>query len=574
VTLAQEARPLSGPGARAAAAGVVLLGLLCLAGGWLQDAWAHPSLWPQAWPAALGLAVAAWLARRQALAAAWGDPAFVLGLGLGLAVALSVGLAWLQCSAVLDGRRWWWLEDDAMVSMRYGARLAQGLGLTWTEGPRVEGYSNWLWTLGMALVQRLGAPPASASAWVLAACVACLAWLGLATAALARALGADRMEGALAGCAVALSFDQMAAALSGMESVAVAAVAAQALAWTAAARARGSVDGRALALAACLPLLRADGALPALLVLALAWTPGLGWRRAAAAAALVLGPGLLQLAWRHGYYGAWLPNTYVLKSGAWAGKWSASAEKSGLALLRYPLALAACGLAWRRPGLRPWLLALLLLLAYTVWTGADYFLFLRFFAAGWPLFFALAFAGLGGLGLGGARRAWAAWAILLLGCNAGWALPQLTQLGWAGAKERLQVALTLRNLVAPQEKVAAAWAGTFYYYSGVQGVDLLGKCDAVVAAGPPSLDLEGPGHNKMNLAWSLGVLKPRWVLMETPPYSEADQAYVLGQYDLRMLEDPLFRGHCLKGARQLTDHWALCDCDWARTDGKPKKGKT
>jgi hypothetical protein len=574
MTLAQGSQPLSTPGARAAAAGVVLLGLLCLAGGWLQDAWAHPSQWPQAWPAALGLVSAAWLARRGALAPAWRDPAFVLGLGLGLAVALAAALAWLQCSAVLDGRRWWWLEDDAMVSMRYGARMAQGLGLTWTDGPRVEGYSNWLWTLGMALVQRLGASPAMASAWVLAACLACLAWVGLATAALARALGADDLEGALAGCAVALSFDQLAAALSGMETVAVAAVAAQALAWTAQARAQGRLDWRALALAACLPLLRADGGLPALLVLALALGPGLPWRRSAAAAALVLGPGLLQLAWRHGYYGAWLPNTYVLKSGAWPGKWSGAAAKTGLALLRYPLALAAFVLAWLRPALRPWLGAALLLLAYTVWTGADYFPFLRFFAAGWPLFFAVAFAGLGAWGWRPARRRAAGWAILLLGCHAGLALPQLTQLGWAGAKERLQVALTLRNLVAPQEKVAAAWAGTFYYYSGVQGVDLLGKCDAVVAAGPPSLDLEGSGHNKMNLAWSLGVLRPRWVLLETPPYSEADQAYVLGQYDLRMIEDPLFRGHCLKGARQLTDHWALCDCDWARTDGKPKKGKT
>ena len=378
---------------------------------------------------------------------------------------------------------------------------------------------------------------------------------------------------ALAGCAVALSFDQLAAALSGLEAVAVAAVAAQALAWTARARSAHSLDWRALALAACLPLLRADGALPAVLILALALSPDLGWRRSAGAAAMVLGPALLQLLWRHGYYGSWLPNTYALKSGVWPGKWSAAGAKAGLALLRYPLALVAFGLACFRPALRPWLAAALLLLAYTVWAGADYFPFLRFFAAGWPLFFALAFAGLGGLGLG-ARRRWAAWAILLLGCHLGLALPPLTRLGWAGAKERLQVALTLRNLVAPQEKVAAAWAGTFFYYSGVQGVDLLGKCDAVVAAGPPSLELEGPGHNKMDLDWSLGVLRPRWVLMETPPYSEADQAYVLGQYDLRMLEDPLFRGHCLKGARQLTDHWALCDCDWAPTGGPAKKGKS
>ncbi|MCD4846839.1 MAG: hypothetical protein K8R76_01460, partial [Candidatus Aegiribacteria sp.] len=39
------------------------------------------------------------------------------------------------------------LSDDALISMRYSRRLASGNGLTWTDGPRVEGYSNLLWVL-------------------------------------------------------------------------------------------------------------------------------------------------------------------------------------------------------------------------------------------------------------------------------------------------------------------------------------------------------------------------------------------------------------------------------------------
>ncbi len=39
------------------------------------------------------------------------------------------------------------ISDDALISMRYSRRLASGNGLTWTEGPRVEGYSNLLWVL-------------------------------------------------------------------------------------------------------------------------------------------------------------------------------------------------------------------------------------------------------------------------------------------------------------------------------------------------------------------------------------------------------------------------------------------
>ena len=39
------------------------------------------------------------------------------------------------------------LSDDALISMRYSVRLADGDGLTWTDGPAVEGYSNLLWVL-------------------------------------------------------------------------------------------------------------------------------------------------------------------------------------------------------------------------------------------------------------------------------------------------------------------------------------------------------------------------------------------------------------------------------------------
>ena len=46
------------------------------------------------------------------------------------------------------------LSDDALISLRYARRLLQGDGLTWTDGPRVEGYSNLLWIL---LVACLGA---------------------------------------------------------------------------------------------------------------------------------------------------------------------------------------------------------------------------------------------------------------------------------------------------------------------------------------------------------------------------------------------------------------------------------
>ncbi len=48
------------------------------------------------------------------------------------------------------------VQDDAFISFRYADHLASGLGLVWNEGDRIEGYTNFLWTLLMAVPIRLG----------------------------------------------------------------------------------------------------------------------------------------------------------------------------------------------------------------------------------------------------------------------------------------------------------------------------------------------------------------------------------------------------------------------------------
>lgn len=63
-----------------------------------------------------------------------------------------------QTSFVDEGQRYFVLFDDAMISMRYAQNLAQGEGLVWNPGERVEGYTNLLWVLFMALVHLLPIP--------------------------------------------------------------------------------------------------------------------------------------------------------------------------------------------------------------------------------------------------------------------------------------------------------------------------------------------------------------------------------------------------------------------------------
>ena len=61
-----------------------------------------------------------------------------------------------RASFVVDGERYFTLFDDAMISMRYAKNLANGYGLVWNPGgERVEGYTNPLWVLFMALFHLL-----------------------------------------------------------------------------------------------------------------------------------------------------------------------------------------------------------------------------------------------------------------------------------------------------------------------------------------------------------------------------------------------------------------------------------
>ena len=42
-------------------------------------------------------------------------------------------------------------QDDAFISFRYAKNLSEGTGLVYNAGEYVEGYSNFLWTLFLAL---------------------------------------------------------------------------------------------------------------------------------------------------------------------------------------------------------------------------------------------------------------------------------------------------------------------------------------------------------------------------------------------------------------------------------------
>jgi hypothetical protein len=77
---------------------------------------------------------------------------------LGACAVLYAVFIW-RPSFVFRGQRWFTLFDDAMISLTYARNLAEGYGLVWNPGgPAVEGYTNPLWTLILALCHRVGLP--------------------------------------------------------------------------------------------------------------------------------------------------------------------------------------------------------------------------------------------------------------------------------------------------------------------------------------------------------------------------------------------------------------------------------
>jgi len=79
-----------------------------------------------------------------------------------LLLLLAVWGGWFiyRTSFVLDGRRFFCLFDDAMISMTYARNLVYGHGLNWARwGEPVEGFTHPLWTFLMIPVNALPLPP-------------------------------------------------------------------------------------------------------------------------------------------------------------------------------------------------------------------------------------------------------------------------------------------------------------------------------------------------------------------------------------------------------------------------------
>ena len=70
-----------------------------------------------------------------------------------LILAVLIGYAWINR----------FIQDDAFISFRYAANWIHGNGLVWNPGERVEGYTNFLWTLLIGIGMKFGIDPVTCS---------------------------------------------------------------------------------------------------------------------------------------------------------------------------------------------------------------------------------------------------------------------------------------------------------------------------------------------------------------------------------------------------------------------------
>ncbi len=64
----------------------------------------------------------------------------------------------------INGKIYFTLVDDAMISMRYAKHFSQGFGFVWNIGEKpIQGFTNMGWTLVMSLIHLLKFPPSKIS---------------------------------------------------------------------------------------------------------------------------------------------------------------------------------------------------------------------------------------------------------------------------------------------------------------------------------------------------------------------------------------------------------------------------
>ncbi len=475
------------------------------------------------------------------------------------------------CSLILSfplilALRTGYIVDDAFISFRYAKNLARGLGLVFNPGERVEGYTNFLWTLLMALPIELGVDPL-----LFARVLSTAAGLGtlLLLVRFLRKRGDTRPATApyTAPIILAVQAPFTVWLLAGLETHLFAfLVTAGVLSYLLEREKKNENTGlpRWPVILVLASLTRPEG----LLFLGIAWLLSLADTRGKSRHALLRHaftislPFLLLfvpwLAWKYFYYGSLVPNTFHAKVGS-----STSQVIRGLWYVRahlfsggYVLLLAAAGLAFiprRRAFLRYCLAFILPYFLYVVLVGGDSMVKFRFILPVLPLLSLLASTLLIDVSSLSGREFLRHLTLAVLTII-------IAALSFDGdralvlrrremVKDWIEVGRWLGSAYDPGTTMALGAVGAIAYYSDLRTIDIFGLTDPTVAGSEIGTMGRGlPGHERADGAYVLSLepdlILPKVVLSGTPPPpGELGVLFSGSRAEAQIWRHPSFRKH-------------------------------
>ena len=444
--------------------------------------------------------------------------------------------------AASDGRRYFNLFDDAMISMRYAWNFAHGNGLVWNVGERVEGYTNLLMTLIMSISTYLFEKRYAVLSIQL---MGIFFMLGTAFFSLKifQILNHKKKDvlGYVLFAMILLYYPLNYWSLMGMETGLLAFLLSAGVLCSMLYSEK--LESKYLWLMSiCFGLAhltRNESLLFAVLVF-LYLTPTLKQGSKYVYQFLFAGGlyGLFvvgQLGFRYSYYGEMVPNTYTLKL---VGMALDERLRNGWGFIQlflqetgFIIVVAIAGLIFGFSKQKAYLFSFFLVsILYQVYVGGDAWNYWRIMAPTMPFIFVLfVLACSEFLDLIPAMPAWSGSALLIVLAFTGLYLTNsrfmreflLLKLPFQNdyARAHVEGAIALNELTDENATVGVYWAGSLPYYLDRVAIDFLGKSDKYIANLPPdtSGQIAGfgmdsiPGHNKYDLNYSIKKLLPTYV---------------------------------------------------------------
>lgn len=471
------------------------------------------------------------------------------------------------------------LVDDAFISFRYAENFLRGYGLVYNHGERVEGYSNFLWVILVALGMAFGMPAEVSGKFLGLFC-----WLGIILACgLLAARGETAVKkvlGALLLALLLLPRDLVAFSGTGLETALVSVLTLL----TVLSQTIWRPESRGARLACGLfPILLCLTRLDFIIVAAVAisWPffhqiRPYGLRHALHDLAgrslpflIALGSYLL---WKLWYYGSLFPNSFYAKDHdrlhleAGFEYLISFLQSFPHTILLLGVAVFALGTATRSPEKLFLSSALACLAAYTMFVvcvGGD-FMYFRFFFQVYPLLVAAGIVAFNQIQLSVPKSGTLVVASLLLSA---FARPVLAERYHMETLDEMyncctvigtRVGTFLRNRLPPDTAISTTMAGAIAFYSRLRTVDQLGLNDKTVAAQNLTDNWFKRGHMK---AASFEYLRERGVNLvlghpqicscAAPCFEDLPNVF------LRLNEHECLRSYYLAQNDALTEH--LCN---------------